>query len=123
MLFTDISTLLLTLGSLKLETTCGSKNGTTALDDVRHILGFHIYDLFIQKTLITFFNTLNLQSSCNGCTNNCTDSSVHSRCITAAGQYADRLNLFCHDCYLLSKRTNNFLFSTSYFNLFWYGFQ
>ena len=123
MLFADLSTLLLSFRLLELQATCGSKNGTTALDDIGYILGFHIYDLFIQKTLITFFNTLNLQSSCNSCTNNCTDSSVHSRCITAAGQYADRLNLFCHDCYLLSKRTNNFLFSTSYFNLFWYGFQ
>ena len=123
MLSADLSTLLLSFRFLELQTTCSSQNRTTTLDDIGHVLCLHIYDLFIQKTLIAFFDTLNFQSSCNGCTNNSTDSSVHSRCITAAGQYADRLNLFCHDCYLLSKRTNSFLFSIPYFNLFLSGFQ
>ena len=96
MLTADIGTLLLSLESLELETSCGSEYGTASLYDIGNIMSLHIEDLFIQKALISLFDSLYLKSSCKSNTDNASDGCVHSGRVTAACKYADCFNFLSH---------------------------
>ena len=96
MLPTDFSTLLLAFLGLELQTSCRTENGTASLNNIGNTARFHIYDFFIQKSLISLFYTLNLYPSCECSTNNRTDCSIHSGCIATAGQNTDCFDFFRH---------------------------
>ena len=59
-----VSGTLLTFQSHHLHTTSCIKNRTATLNNIGYILRCHIKDLFIQKAIIPFVDTLNLYTFC-----------------------------------------------------------
>ena len=75
--------------------TAGSvKDRTAAIDRIRNAYAVHIYDFFLKESGITTHNSLYLQSFIDSGSYDRTDCCIHSRSISAAGQYSDRSDFF-----------------------------
>jgi hypothetical protein len=94
------------------------QNGAAAVDDVADALFVQLDDITINKAVVASANTVALHAVEHGCTHDGTDTGIHTRRVTAAGQDTDSFNahssflhagLFCIILVLfLSKVKENF---------------
>ena len=87
----DVSAPLLVLRLLELQTSGRTQHRASALNNIGHITGLHIYDLFIQQSVISLFDAFYLQIPGNGGTNHGPDGRIHPGCVSAAGQHCNCL--------------------------------
>ena len=86
--------MLLHLELLELKASGCTQDRPSALDDVRHIHGFHFKNLFVEQALVAPHNTLDLDLVRQRFTYNRTDCCIHSRSVAAACQHADCIEFF-----------------------------
>ena len=70
------------------------ENGAAPLNDLGHRADAHVHDLLVEKTGIAAHDPLDLDAHGDGGADDCANGGVHARGIPAAGQDADRLDLF-----------------------------
>ena len=95
-LMTDFRTPLLSFFRPELMTSRRSQNSAAALNRIRYRPLLHIYDLFIQETLISFLNPLHFDPVSDALSDHRTDRRIHTRRVSPTGQHTDRLNLLRH---------------------------
>ena len=83
------------------------KDGTSALDGIGYITGGHINDFFVHQSVVSFEDTFHLNTLLQSSSYCCTNCSVHTRCVTAAGKHSDCLYLVsrCHMNSSISSHT------------------
>ena len=127
MLTADLCRLLLSFRCTHLCTTRSIKHGTTTGNSIRHISCSKICDLAVDQAIVSFINTLYLQTFCNTAADNRPDGSIHARCIAAACKNSDCFNRVCHDFTLQKLLVFSifiiFRLSTIKFNSFFPVFQ
>ena len=70
------------------------KDRTAAIDRIRNAYAVHIYDFFLKESGVATHDSLYLQAFIDSGSYNRTDCRIHSRGISAAGQYSDRSDFF-----------------------------
>ena len=96
MLSADFCTSCLSFRCTELCTSCCIQYSTATGNDIRYVTCCHIFNLFIQKTVISLIDTFYFQSSGKCFSNNRTNCRIHTRSIAAACKYAYCLYFFCH---------------------------
>ena len=94
MFLTYLSATLLALLSCELLTAGCVKDRTAAVDRVRNADAVHIYDFFLKESGVATHDSFYLQAFIDSGSYNRTDCRIHSRGISAAGQYSDRSDFF-----------------------------
>ena len=84
-----IRCLLNAFGSSEFRTSGGVKHGAASVDNIRNAPEIHLYDFACDKTVIASLHSVNVHSLIDGCSDDCTDSSVHTGRIAAAGENRD----------------------------------
>ena len=92
----DFCSTLLHFQFCEFRTSGCTQNSTTLLDDIRYISSHHISDFFIEESHISSIYAFNLQPFCDSCSNNCTNGSIHSWCISTTCKYSNSLYLIGH---------------------------
>ena len=94
MFLTYLSATLLAFLSCELLTAGCVKDRTAAVDRVRNADAVHIYDFFLKESGVATHDSFYLQAFIDSGSYNRTDCRIHSRGISAAGQYSDRSDFF-----------------------------
>ena len=81
---------------LELQAACGIQNRAAAVDDLRHAADVHFIHFTIDQAVVTTLNAHHAVALADTCTDDCTDSGVHARCVTAAGENTDRFDFLSH---------------------------
>ena len=82
MLLADVCCFFLYFWFNELQASGCLQDRTASLDDLRYTMRIHIYDLFLQKSGISTLNSLDLFTSGNRLSHDCTDGCIHSRCVS-----------------------------------------
>ena len=82
------------IGLAQAMTKCGKKAMLALRDRVRNADAVHIYDFFLKESGVATHDSLYLQAFIDSGSYNRTDCRIHSRGISAAGQYSDCSDFF-----------------------------
>ena len=81
---------------LELQAARGIQNRTAAVDDLRYAADVHFINFAVDQAVVTTLDAHHAVALADACTNNGTHSSVHARCVTAAGEHTDRFDFLSH---------------------------